>query len=126
MVEKNPGFAGWVADEELVVRGALAPLPDGGMNLMVRDPAGAEWRELLSIPADDVTTTDVVSFSEDGQCAARHHPARRQHRPGCSGSTWRPGNIEVLAEDAEADVDGVVLHPDTARPADRHGAQGPA
>src|SRR5580698_465702 len=67
LVEKNPGFAGWVADEELAVRGAFAPLPDGSMNLMVRDQAGTEWRELLSIPADDVTTTDVVGFSEDGQ-----------------------------------------------------------
>src|ERR1700690_3419054 len=32
LVEKNPGFAAWVADEELAVRGAFAPLPDGSMN----------------------------------------------------------------------------------------------
>ena len=33
--------------------------------------------------------------------------------------------VEVLAEDPEADVDGVVLHPDTLRAADRHRGQGP-
>ena len=70
LVEKNPGFAGWVADEELAVRGAFAPLPDGSMNLMVRDQAGTEWRELLSIPADDVTTTDVVGSARTARACS--------------------------------------------------------
>ena len=115
LVEKNPGFAGWVADEELAVRGAFAPLPDGSMNLMVRDQAGTEWRELLSIPADDVTTTDVVSFSEDGQSLLVITPLEantsRLLRVDLATKA-----IEVLAEDPEADVDGVVLHPDTVEP----------
>ena len=37
LVEKNPGFAGYEADEDLVIRAAYAPRPDGSMNLMVRD-----------------------------------------------------------------------------------------
>jgi dipeptidyl aminopeptidase/acylaminoacyl peptidase len=115
LVEKNPGFAGWVADEELAVRGAFAPLPDGSMNLMVRDQAGTEWRELLSIPADDVTTTDVVSFSEDGQSLLVITPleANTSRLLRLDVATKA---IEVLAEDPEADVDGVVLHPDTLEP----------
>ncbi len=115
LVEKNPGFAGWVADEELAVRGAFAPLPDGSMNLMVRDQAGTEWRELLSIPADDVTTTDVVSFSEDGQSLLVITPldANTSRLLRVDVATKA---IEVLAEDPEADVDGVVLHPDTLEP----------
>src|SRR5580693_709841 len=115
LVEKNPGFAGWEADEDLVIRGAYAPLPDGSMNLMVRDQAGTEWRELLSIPADDVTTTDVVSFSEDGQSLLVITPLEantsRLLRVDLATKA-----IEVLAEDPEADVDGVVLHPDTVEP----------
>ena len=27
---ENPGYAGWLADEDMVVRGALEPLPEGG------------------------------------------------------------------------------------------------
>ena len=50
LVEKNPGFAGWVADEDLAVRGAFAPLPDGSVNLMVRDGAETEWRQPPAIP----------------------------------------------------------------------------
>src|SRR6201996_1375160 len=115
LVEKNPGFAGYEADEDLVIRAAYAPLPDGSMDLMVRDQAGGEWRPLMSFPADDVTTSNVVSFSEDGQSLLVITPV--------DANTARlirvdvaTGAIEVLAEDAEADVDGVVLHPDTQAP----------
>jgi dipeptidyl aminopeptidase/acylaminoacyl peptidase len=115
LVEKNPGFAGWVADEELAVRGAFAPLPDGSMNLMVRDQAGTEWRELLSIPADDVTTTDVVGFSEDGQSLLVITPLEANTSRLLRVDVATKA-VEVLAEDPEADVDGVVLHPDTLEP----------
>jgi dipeptidyl aminopeptidase/acylaminoacyl peptidase len=115
LVEKNPGFAGYEADEDLVIRAAYAPLPDGSMDLMVRDQAGSDWRPLMSFPADDVTTSNVVSFSEDGQSLLVITPV--------DANTARlirvdvaTGAIEVLAEDAEADVDGVVLHPDTRAP----------
>jgi dipeptidyl aminopeptidase/acylaminoacyl peptidase len=115
LVEKNPGFAGWEADEDLVIRGAYAPLPDGGMNLLVRDQPGAEWRELMSFPADDATTSNVVSFSEDGRSLLVITPldANTDRLLRVDVAT---GAIEVLAEDPEADVDGVVLHPDTREP----------
>jgi dipeptidyl aminopeptidase/acylaminoacyl peptidase len=115
LVEKNPGFAGWEADEDLVIRAAYAPLPDGGMNLMVRDAPGAEWRQLMSFPADDATTSGVVSFSQDGQSLLVITPldANTDRLLRVDAAT---GAIEVLAEDAEADVDGVVLHPDTLEP----------
>ena len=33
----NPGWIGWVADAQLVVRAAAKPQPDGGYVLLVRD-----------------------------------------------------------------------------------------
>ena len=64
---ENPGFAGWLADEDMVVRGALAPLPDGGYDVLVRDDAEADWRTLLTISADDAPASDVLSFTGDGK-----------------------------------------------------------
>ena len=64
--EENPGFIGWIADARLVIRGAVRPAPDGGFDLLVRDGPGRDWRELLSVPADDAITTDVITFSADG------------------------------------------------------------
>src|SRR5215472_3882859 len=56
---ENPGIAGWIADEDLVVRAALAPREDGSFGVLVRDTADDEWRTLLEIPAEDVTSSDV-------------------------------------------------------------------
>jgi len=64
---ENPGYAGWLADEDLVVRGALVPLPDGGFDLLVRDDAAADWRKLLTIPSDDASASHVLGFTGDGK-----------------------------------------------------------
>jgi dipeptidyl aminopeptidase/acylaminoacyl peptidase len=112
---ENPGYAGWLADEDLVVRCALAPLPDGSLDVLVRDTASADWRTLLTIPAEDVTSSDVVSFSGDGRSlvmisAAGADTGRLTRVDLATGATT------VLAEDPEADVAGAVLDPDTRDP----------
>jgi dipeptidyl aminopeptidase/acylaminoacyl peptidase len=115
---ENPGYAGWLADEDLVVRCAIAPLPDGSFDVLVRDadaPAEADWRKLLTIPAEDVTSFDVVSFSGDGRSlltisAAGTDTAR------LTRVDLATGDETLLASDPEADVAGVVLHPDTQAP----------
>ena len=112
---ENPGYAGWVADEDLVVRCALAPLPDGSFDVQVRDSAEADWRTLMTIPAEDATSSDVVSFSGDGESllmisAAGADTGRLTRVDLATAATT------VLAEDPEADVAGVLLHPDTQDP----------
>jgi dipeptidyl aminopeptidase/acylaminoacyl peptidase len=112
---ENPGFAGWVADAQLVVRGALAPEADGGFRLLVRDGADDDWREVLAITPEDALTTDVIGFSADGQSllitsSAGAQTARLERLNLATGAR------EVLAEDPESDVSGVRLHPDTREP----------
>jgi dipeptidyl aminopeptidase/acylaminoacyl peptidase len=112
---ENPGYAGWLADEDLVVRCAIAPLPDGSFDVLVRDSGEDEFRHLLSIPAEDATSTDVVSFSGDGRSVLMISAAGSD-----TGRLTRvdlaTGESTVLAEDPEADVSGVLLHPDTRDP----------
>ena len=129
---ENPGYAGWLADEDLVVRCAIAPLPDGSFDVLVRDADGdpdasaeaeadaeadadAGWRKLLTVPAEDVTSFDAVSFSGDGRSlltisAAGTDTAR------LTRVDLATGDETLLASDPEADIDGVVLHPDTREP----------
>ncbi len=111
----NPGYAGWLADEDLQVRCAIAPLPDGSFNVLVRDSGEDEFRYLLTIPAEDATSTDVVSFSGDGRTMLMISAAGTD-----TGRLTRvdlaTGDATVLAEDPEADVTGVLLHPDTRDP----------
>jgi dipeptidyl aminopeptidase/acylaminoacyl peptidase len=112
---ENPGYAGWLADEDLVVRCAIAPLPDGSFDVLVRDSGEDEFRHLLSVPAEDATSTDVVSFSGDGRSVLMISAAGSD-----TGRLTRvdlaTGESTVLAEDTEADVSGVLLHPDTRDP----------
>ena len=111
----NPGYAGWVADEDLVVRCAIEPLPDGAFDVLVRDSDPGDWRKLLTIPAEDATSSDVLSFSGDGgsllMVSAAGSNTGRLTRVDLSN-----GTAEVLAEDPSADVTGAVLHPDTRDP----------
>src|ERR1700733_3836142 len=112
---ENPGYAGWLADEDLVVRCAMAPLPDGGFDVLVRDSGDADFRTLLTIPAEDATSTDVVSFSGDGRSvlmtsAAGSDTARLTKVDLATGAET------VLASDPEVDISGVLLHPDTRDP----------
>jgi dipeptidyl aminopeptidase/acylaminoacyl peptidase len=112
---ENPGFAGWIADEDLVVRGALQPQPDGSYDLLVRDSGDEEWRTLLSIPAEDATSSDVVAFSEDGQSLLMISAAG-SNTGRLARVSLATGEQAVITEDPEADVSGVVLHPDTLEP----------
>jgi len=112
---ENPGFVGWVADSQLVVRAGVAPQPDGGLVLMVRGGGGEEWQPLLSIDAEDALTSGPVAFSEDGTSMLVLSSVGTN-----TGRLVRlnltTGDAEVLAEDPEADVTGIRLHPDTREP----------
>jgi dipeptidyl aminopeptidase/acylaminoacyl peptidase len=112
---ENPGFIGWIADAQLAVRGAAAPQPDGSLVVLVRDTAEADWRELLTVPADDALTSDAIGFSEDGSSllATSSVGANTGRLVRIDVAT---GAEEVLAADPEADVSGVRLHPDTREP----------
>jgi dipeptidyl aminopeptidase/acylaminoacyl peptidase len=112
---ENPGFIGWLADSKLVVRGAFAPEPDGGIRLLVRDNADDDWRELMAVPAEDALTTDPVAFSADGNSlllvsSVGAETARLVRIDLGTGAE------QVLADDPGADVSSVRLDPDTKEP----------
>jgi len=111
----NPGFLGWLADAKLVVRGAFAPEPDGGLVMLVRDGVDDDWRQLMAIPAEDAVTTDPVAFSADGRSLLMISSV--------GGETARLVRIDlatgaetILAGDEAADVSGIRVDPDTREP----------
>ncbi len=113
--EENPGFLGWFADREMVVRGALAPQPDGSFSLLVRDTSDSEWRQVMEIPADDALSTDVATFSADGQSVLLVTPAGAE-TSRLVRLDLATGTLQTLAQDDEADVGGLQLDPDTHEP----------
>ncbi|MGH9224426.1 MAG: S9 family peptidase [Acidimicrobiales bacterium] len=114
-VLENPGFIGFVVDAELQVRGAMAPLPDGGMSILVRDTPEDEWRELLTVSQEDSLTTFPITFTADGKglwaiSSVEANTGRFVRIDLASGET------EVIAEDPDYDVSGAKLHHETREP----------
>ncbi|MCV6978267.1 S9 family peptidase [Mycobacterium bourgelatii] len=111
-VVENPGFVGWVIDDDLAVRGAVSPTPDGGMVIMVRDNESADWRPFLQVPPEDAETTGPLGFTKDGsglyvQTSIDSNTGRLVKMDISTGA------VEVIAEDPTYDITGVIMHPDT-------------
>ncbi len=111
----NPGFVAWLADSKLVVRGAFAPQPDGGIVAMVRDNPDDGWRELMRIPAEDALTTDPLTFSADGRSLLMVSSVGAE-TARLVRIDLPTGAEKVLAADPQADVSGVRIDPDTREP----------
>jgi len=112
---ENPGFAGWVADTKLVTRVGVGLKPDGSLVVKVRDGADGDWRLLLTLPAEDALTSAPIAIGPDGTTMLATSSLGAD-----TGRLVRvdlgSGAVEVIAEDPDADVSGVRLHPDTREP----------
>jgi dipeptidyl aminopeptidase/acylaminoacyl peptidase len=112
---ENPGFAGWVADTKLVTRVGVGLEPDGSLVVKVRDGDDGDWRLLLTLPAADALTSAPIAISPDGTTMLA--------MSSLSADTGRLVRVDlgngaeaVIAEDPDADVSGVRVHPDTREP----------
>ena len=111
---ENPGVVGWVADTELKVRAAMHPRDDGGMEVLARRPTASldEWEMVVAVDAEDALGTGPIAFTADGtrlyMLSSVQANATRLLRVDLTGQ-----HAEVLAEDPNYDVSGVVLHPDS-------------
>ena len=112
---KNPGLVGWRADQQLVVRAAARPLPDGGRVVLVRDSADAPWRPLLTVPGDDAPAFRLIAFSEDGGSLLAVSSVGAE-TSGLVRIDVTTGATRVLARDPEADVSRVRLQRGTREP----------
>src|SRR5919109_1133330 len=114
-VAENPGFAGWVPDFHLKVRGALAPQEDGGFTLLVRDDEEGDWRPLVTFESDDAMGSRPIGFTRDGDglflCSSVGANAARLVRMNIAD-----GHTEVIAEDPTYDVVSATLDLDTREP----------
>jgi len=116
-VANNPGFIAWVADLDLRVRAAVAPTPDGGMAVMVRDTEDDDWRPFLVVGQEDSLSTGPVAFTADGRSllllSSKDANAGRLVRMPLTPPEGVPDEPVVVAEDPRFDVADVVLHPDS-------------
>ncbi len=112
LVAKNPGFASWLVDRQLRIRGGIAFLPDGGAEIRVGDPASGEYRTLLAVGPEDAITTDVAGFTHDG-AGVHLITSKGVNAARLLRMDVETGDFEVLAEDPIYDVSDVEIDPAT-------------
>jgi dipeptidyl aminopeptidase/acylaminoacyl peptidase len=115
LVAKNPGtVTDWVVDSRFRVRAAVASLPDGGTDLLLRESEDSEWKKFVSWDFEDSSSSGPVSFSKDGKSIylidSRGSNTNRLVEADISTST-----VRVIASDARFDIGTIMIHPDTYR-----------
>ena len=109
---ENPGdVESWNADNRFQVRVAQVFLPDGGNEIRLRDNRASPWRSFQKWGPDE-TFGGVAGFSPDNEhvwmiSSVDANAARLLDIEIKSGKT------EVIAEDKQFDVAGVLTHPRT-------------
>jgi len=111
LVAKNPGFAGFVTDDDYNARLALAMTPDGGMSVQKAGADGA-WADFARISMEDSLTTGPTSLDATGQNIYMID-SRGRNTAALTLVNLETGASKLIAENPKADVDGVLIQPTT-------------
>jgi dipeptidyl aminopeptidase/acylaminoacyl peptidase len=108
LVQKNPGFVGFVTDDDYKVRFGISYGPTGSTIL---EPDGKDgWKEFLSIPSTDMMTTSPVDFDKTGQVLYLID-SRKRNTSALKTLDLKSGKETVVAEHDKADIGGAMIHP---------------
>jgi dipeptidyl aminopeptidase/acylaminoacyl peptidase len=113
MVEKNPGnVVEWILDAQLNVRGALASLPDGGFDLLIREDKKSPWKKALTWNFEDSSSSSALGFTKDGRNMFLLD-SRGVNASQLVKIDLMSFKRDILAFDPAYDVSGVMSNPDT-------------
>ena len=110
LLKENPGYAAWIIDNSLEPRYGLVPTPDGGGNVVDMDG------ELFAVvPPEDFLTTQSVGFNEAND-ALYLIDSRGRDKAALTRVSIETGDVEVLAENPNADIAGLLVDSRTFEP----------
>jgi len=103
LLRENPGYAGWVIDNNLDPRFGFQPTPDGGGNIV-----DFEGEVFAVIPPEDFLSTSAVGFNASNN-AVFMLDSRGRDTAALTKVAIESGDVEVLAENDRADISGVLV-----------------
>src|SRR3954469_20376395 len=112
LVQKNPGIAGFVADDDYKIRMAMDYTPTGGQVLKVPETEGdtSKWKDFLEFGPEDAMTSGPAGFDKTGQILYLQD-SRKRNTSGLFSMDHKTGDTKLIAEDRRTDVGGVLAHP---------------
>jgi hypothetical protein len=108
LIQKNPGLAGFMTDDDYKVRFAATFLPNASQVLF--KPDGEEWKPWITIPPTDSTTTSPAGFDKTGQ-KLYFMDSRNRNTACLKVIDLKDDSETLLAENDKADIGGVIAHP---------------
>ncbi|MGE5187376.1 MAG: S9 family peptidase [Acidobacteriota bacterium] len=106
--QNDDGFVQFNADPNLDLVFAEKLLPDGSGQLFSRD--GKAWKPYDTIPFEDSQTTGIVAIAPGGKLAYAQD-SRNRDTAALVQLDIKTKKEKVLADDAQADVGHVMMHP---------------
>lgn len=109
LVQRNDeGYGGFITDDQLRVRFAVQPTPDGGQNYLIKTNRGFE--KLIEVGMEDALTTSILGFDRTGR-QMYMSDSRGRDTAALTRVRLPRGEPEVLYNNPEADLADVLLHP---------------
>ena len=114
LLMKNEGYAGFQADEDLVIRLALKSRDDGGTDFLRVTAGVVEAAPFAQVNLDDSQTTGPLSFTNDGK-TLYWTDSRGRDTAVLAAQDVATGAMTVVAQDPRADIGGALYDPTTGR-----------
>jgi dipeptidyl aminopeptidase/acylaminoacyl peptidase len=112
LVFQNDGFASFLIDQALAIRGATRPRSDGGMDFHRVENGVAAAEPYASVSLDDASTTHALRYTSDGR-TLYWLDSRGRDTAALVAEDVGTGARSILGEDPRADVLGALYDPAT-------------
>ena len=108
LLQKNERYGGFVCDEDLQVRLAVEPNPDGGQRFLRK--VGTKFVPFIEVSMEDALTTSPAGFDQTGKVLYMLD-SRGRDTSALVKLKLPIDKAEVIAHDPKADVSDVLMHP---------------
>ncbi len=109
LLQENPGFAGFLTDDDYRVRYAMTFTPDAGQLYLQPDEAEG-WKEFMRVGIEDAMTTGPRGFDKSGD-KLYLSDSRGRNTSALKTLDLKSGEEKVLASNERADFAGMIVHP---------------
>ncbi|HZF96336.1 MAG TPA: S9 family peptidase [Allosphingosinicella sp.] len=114
LVEQNPGYGGWIVDNQLRARFATQQTGTGATKVFRKTPTGT-WTEAFEIPSEDLQTTNAIGFNR-ADTALYWVDSRGRNTAALVRMDPVTGQSTVVASNERADINNVIRDPRTFEP----------
>jgi dipeptidyl aminopeptidase/acylaminoacyl peptidase len=114
LVQRNTGYAGYLADHDLQLRVAMKSRNDGGTDYYRVANGKVEAKPFGSVGLDDSLTTSPAGFTADGS-TLYWLDSRNRDTAALLAQDVASGATTVVAENAKADIGATLVNPKTLR-----------